>query len=80
MSEKKPLKSSSIRALPKVDKNMLEKSAIEKLFEQSVEEVKNRRKSKRTMPNLKGEQFTEYEKRAIMEIFLSKEDVKKKIY
>ena len=32
------------------------------------------------MPNLKGEEFTEYEKRAIMEIFLSNEEVKKKIY
>lgn len=32
------------------------------------------------MPNLKGEEFSDYEKKMIMEDFLSREEVKKKIY
>lgn len=32
------------------------------------------------MPNLKGEEFTEFEKKAIMQIFLSHDDVKKRLY
>lgn len=45
----------SIKNLQKFDKSILNKSPLEKIFEQSVEEVKNRRKTKRVMPNLKGE-------------------------
>ncbi len=32
------------------------------------------------MPSLKGEEFSDYEKRQIMQDFLSKEEVKRKIY
>lgn len=32
------------------------------------------------MPSLNGQQFSDYEKKMIMESFLSREEVKKKIY
>lgn len=78
--EERPKKSSSTRQFQKIERGLLRKSALERVFEECVEEVKGRRKSKRTMPILKGEEFTEYEKRAIMEIFLGNEEVKKKLY
>ena len=58
----------------------LEKSALEELFEGVVEAVKERRKGKKVMPVLRGEEFSDLEKRTIMEEFLSKEEVKRKIY
>lgn len=79
-TQEKPKKSSSTKAFHTINKAVFNKSPLERIFEECVEEVKGRRKSKRTMPILKGEQFTEYEKRAIMEIFLGNEEVKKKLY
>lgn len=60
--------------------SLLEKTPLELLFETTVEEVKDKRKAKKGMPALRGEEFSDFEKKAIMEEFLSKEEVKRKIY
>ena len=50
------------------------------MFEEAVEKIRDKKKSKKAMPSIKGEEFTDYEKRMIMEEFLGNENVKKKIY
>lgn len=50
------------------------------MFEETVEGIREKRKGKRGMPSLRGEEFSDYEKKLIMEEFLSKEAVKRKIY
>ena len=40
---------------------------LEELFEGVVESVKERRKGKKVMPALRGEEFSDLEKRTIME-------------
>jgi hypothetical protein len=57
----------------------LEKTALEELFERTVEDVRERRKGKKGVA-LRGEEFSDYEKKQIMEDFLSREEVKRKIY
>lgn len=57
----------------------IEKTALEELFETTVEEVRSKRKGKKGL-STRGEEFSEHEKKQIMEEFLSREEVKRKIY
>ena len=38
-----------------IPKSVLEKTPLEELFESTVEEIRERRKGKKVVPNLKGE-------------------------